>query len=180
LGLRLRLRYRPNLLLFLSIFLRKPISMIPLIQFQQRLWAPVRHLLELMQSPALLLSRAYVAYLFFASGLTKIKDWDTTLALFTDEYKVPLLSPALAAFMGTAGELALPVLLVAGLGTRFAALGLSVVNVMAVWALQEIAPAALQQHVLWGALLATVAIFGAGALSMERWLTPRFCHLSAR
>ncbi len=151
-----------------------------LIQYQQRAWAPVRQLLELLQSPALLLSRAYAAYVFFASGLTKIKDWDTTLALFADEYKVPLLSPAVAAFMGTAGELVLPVLLLVGLGTRFAALGLSVVNVVAVVSLQEIAPAALQQHILWGALLATVAIFGAGALSIERWFAPRFCHLPVR
>jgi putative oxidoreductase len=146
-----------------------------LMQWQQRAWQPLRQLLDTLQSPALLAARAYVAYVFFLSGLTKLRDWDTTVALFTDEYKVPLLSPTVAAFMGTAGELVLPVLLLVGLGTRFAALGLSVVNVVAVIALQEIAPAALQQHILWGALLAAVAVFGAGAFSAERWLAPRFC-----
>ncbi len=129
--------------------------------------------LNALQPLAALLARLYVAYAFFVSGLTKIRDWDTTLALFTDEYKVPLLSPALAAVMGTAGELVLPVLLLLGLTSRFAAMGLSVVNVVAVIALSEIAPAALQQHVLWGALLALVVIYGPGAWSADRAIAGR-------
>lgn len=114
-----------------------------------------------------------MAQVFFLSGLTKIRDWDTTLALFQEEYHVPLLPPALAALLGTAGELVLPVLLVLGLGGRFAALGLSVVNAVAVVSLAEIAPAALQQHVFWGALLAGIAIYGPGAWSLERLVWPR-------
>ncbi len=145
-----------------------------LLQLQQRLWLPVSQLLRLLQSPALLAARAHVAYVFFISGLTKVSDWGTTVALFTDEYKVPFLSPTVAALMGTAGELALPVLLLVGLGSRFAALGLSVVNIVAVVALQEIAPAAMQQHILWGALLAGIAFFGGGALGLERWLIAKF------
>jgi putative oxidoreductase len=111
-----------------------------------------------------------VAQVFWLSGLTKLRDWDTTLFLFTDEYKVPLLPPAVAAVMGTGGELVLPVLLAVGLGGRFAALGLSVVNAVAVVSLTEIAPAALQQHILWGALLAGVAVYGPGKGSLDRWL----------
>ncbi len=137
------------------------------------LWQRLSSALDALQPAAALAARVYVGQAFFLSGLTKIRDWDTTLALFTDEYKVPLLPPALAAAMGTAGELVLPVLLVLGLGGRFAALGLSVVNVVAVLSLQEIAPAALQQHVFWGALLAGVAIYGPGAWSAERALWPR-------
>lgn len=135
-----------------------------------RLWIPLRKALDALQSPALLGARVYVAWVFFASGLTKLRDWDTTLALFADEYKVPWLSPAVAALMGTAGELILPVLLVMGLATRFSAMGLFVVNAVAVIALQEIAPAALQQHILWGALLAGIAIFGGGRWAVERRL----------
>ncbi len=123
--------------------------------------------LNALQPVAALLARLYVAHAFFLSGLTKIRDWDTTLALFMDEYKVPLLPPALAAVMGTMGELALPVLLVLGLGGRFAALGLSFVNVVAVLSLAEIAPAALQQHVFWGSLLAGIAIFGPGRFALD-------------
>ncbi|RZJ19429.1 MAG: DoxX family protein [Haliea sp.] len=137
------------------------------------LWSRLSAGLEALQPAAALAARIYVGQVFFLSGLTKIRDWETTVALFTDEYKVPLLSPALAALMGTAGELVLPVLLVLGLGGRFAALGLSVVNAVAVIALSEIAPAALQQHLLWGALLAGVAIYGPGPWSLERWVWPR-------
>lgn len=137
------------------------------------LWALVSRALEALQPLAALLARAYVAQVFFLSGLTKLRDWDTTLLLFTEEYKVPLLPPALAAVMGTAGEIVLPVLLLLGLGGRFAALGLSVVNVMAVLALAEIAPAAYQQHILWGALLAGIAIYGPGPWSLERLMWPR-------
>jgi putative oxidoreductase len=86
---------------------------------------------------------------------------------------VPLLSPAAAAALGTAGELVLPVLLVLGLGGRFSALGLFVVNAVAVVSLSEIAPAAFQQHVLWGSLLAALAIFGLGPWAFDRWLAPR-------
>ena len=55
------------------------------------------------------------------SGLTKIHDWSITVALFTDEYHVPLLPPGVAALMGTATELSMPVLLALGLATRFGA-----------------------------------------------------------
>lgn len=126
--------------------------------------------LNLLQPLAALLARLYVAQAFFLSGLTKLRDWETTLFLFTDEYKVPVLSPTVAAVMGTGGELVLPVLLALGLGGRFAALGLSVMNVVAVISLSEIAPAALQQHVFWGALLAGVAIYGPGSWSLDRVL----------
>ena len=116
-----------------------------LIQTLARLALFVAQALNSLQPVAALLDRLYVDQVFFLSGLTKIRDWDITLSLFMDEYKVPLLPPALAAMMGTAGELVLPVLLVLGLGGRFAAVGLSVVNVVAVVSLAEIAPAALQQ-----------------------------------
>jgi putative oxidoreductase len=118
----------------------------------------------------LLGARLYVAQVFWLSGLTKIRDWSTTLALFQDEYHVPLLPPELAAYLGTGGELGLPVLLVLGLGGRFAALGLSVMNVVAVLSLEEIAPAALAGHQLWGALLIGLALWGPGRWSVDAWM----------
>ncbi|HQS41287.1 MULTISPECIES: DoxX family membrane protein [unclassified Polaromonas] len=126
-------------------------------------WGGLTRTLNTLQPAAALLARLYIAQVFFLSGLTKLRDWDTTVALFTDEYHVPLLPPAAAALMGTAGELVLPVLLV---------LGLFVVNAVAVISLSEIAPAALQQHVFWGTLLAGLAIYGAGPWSLDRWLAP--------
>jgi putative oxidoreductase len=136
-------------------------------------WGALTRALDALQPLAALLARLYVAQVFFLSGLTKLRDWGTTVALFTDEYHVPLLSPQVAAAMGTAGELVLPVLLVLGLGGRFSALGLFVVNAVAVVSLSDIAPAAFQQHVFWGSLLAALAIFGLGPWSFDRWLAPR-------
>ena len=130
--------------------------------------------LKALKAPFLLASRLYVAKVFFMAGLTKIADWETTLMLFTEEYHVPLLSPAVAAVLGTAGELVLPVLLVIGVCGRFAALGLSVVNVVAVIALSEIAAPALQQHVFWGWMLACLALVGVGQWSLDCWLKQRW------
>jgi putative oxidoreductase len=133
-----------------------------------RLGALLTRALDSVQPAAALAARVYVAQVFFLSGLTKLRDWGTTVALFTDEYHVPLLSPTAAAVLGTAGELVLPVLLALGLGGRVAALGLFVVNAVAVVALAEIAPAALQQHILWGALLVALAVYGNGPWSLDR------------
>ena len=145
-----------------------------LLQRGHALWSVVTQALNAAQPLAALAARIYLAQVFFLSGLTKIRDWETTLLLFTEEYKVPLLSPQLAAISGTAGELVLPVLLLLGLAGRFSALGLSVVNVVAVVSLAEIAPAALQQHITWGVLLAGLALYGVGKWSIDcAWLHPR-------
>ena len=141
-----------------------------LARLQQSAAAPWRRVissLEALQPAAQLAARLYVGQAFFMSGLTKIRDWDTTLALFMDEYHVPLLPPGVAAVMGTAGELGLPVLLVLGLAGRFAAAGLSFVNVVAVLSLAEIAPAALQQHEFWGSLLLGLLLWGSGRWSLD-------------
>ena len=114
--------------------------------------------------------RLYISKVFFLSGLTKIRDWETTVTLFREEYHVPLLPPELAAFMGTAGELVLPVFLAFGLATRFAALGLTFVNIMAVvsyWHFLKTAEPALAQHVYWGVLILIVLLHGPGKLSLD-------------
>jgi putative oxidoreductase len=137
-------------------------------------------LLETAQPLAQLAARLYVAQVFFTSGLTKVRDWEITLALFEDEYRVPLLSPALAAVLGTAGELVLPVLLAFGLAGRFAAAGLFVVNAVAVISLADIAPAALQQHVFWGSLLVALLLWGPGRWSLDRWVAPHLQRATAQ
>jgi len=145
----------------------------PLPAFVAPAWAAVERSLQALQPLAQLAARVYVAKVFFLSGLTKIRDWDTTLALFQDEYHVPLLPPEVAAYAGTCGELGLPVLLVLGLAGRFAAAGLSVVNVMAVLSLAEITAPALQQHQFWGTLLVALLLWGPGKWSVDAWLKPR-------
>lgn len=127
-----------------------------------------------LHSAVSLLARLYIAKIFFFAGLTKIQDWETTLFLFEEEYAVPLLSPELAAFLGTFGELVFPILLVAGLFTRYSAIALSIVNIVAVISLEDIAPAALYLHVIWGVLLAQLVVYGGGRLSLDTLIKRKF------
>ena len=129
-----------------------------------------------LQPAFLLVLRVYVSWQFLKSGWLKLQDWESTRFLFEEEYKVPLLSPALAAVLGTAGEIVFPALLVAGLLGRFAALGLSAVNVLAVVSyahvlLSEGFEAAVAQHYLWGLMLVTLLLFGPGKLSIDGAMT---------
>lgn len=118
--------------------------------------------------------RLYVGSVFFKAGLAKIRDWDATLALFHDEYHVPLLPPGLAAMMGATGELCLPLLLWAGVLSRPAALGLFFVNLMAVISYPQLfgfdCPAAINDHFYWGILLLVLAGFGPGRASVDALL----------
>jgi putative oxidoreductase len=134
------------------------------------------HLLDLV-------IRLYVANVFFKSGLIKIGNWDGTLYLFANEYRVPLLAPEAAAVLGTFGELAFPPLLALGLAGRFGALGLSVVNVVAVisfWHVLSENEAALMSHFYWGLLLLVTLLHGPGKLSVDHWLWPRVRSLAER
>ncbi|TAK90767.1 MAG: DoxX family protein [Burkholderiaceae bacterium] len=131
-----------------------------------------RHALDTYLQPVLLLAiRLYVARAFFMSGLTKVHDWSATLALFRDEYHVPVLPPALAAVMGAGGELIFSILLAFGLFGRLGALGLFFVNLMAVISYPALfefeCPAAINDHFYWGALLLVVLAFGSGKLSVD-------------
>ena len=123
-----------------------------------------------LQSIFTLLARLYVGWIFFASGLTKIRDWDSTLMLFEYEYNVPFLDFEVAAYLATAGELILPVMLAIGLFSRFSAVGLAIVNIVAVISLEDIAPAAFNEHVIWGLLLLQVIVWGADKLSVDHFV----------
>jgi putative oxidoreductase len=93
--------------------------------------AAVRQI-DKLQPLLLLAFRLYVARVFFMSGLTKIHDWSITVALFTDDYHVPVLPPGIAALMGTVTEISMPILLTFGLATRFGAFVLFFFNIIAV------------------------------------------------
>lgn len=134
---------------------------------------------SLLEPVALLAARFYVGWAFFSSGLTKLNNWDSTLFLFEEEYAVPLLPYELAAYLGTAAELVLPLLLFAGLASRFAALGLFFVNIVAVISLEDIAAAAYAEHVLWGTLMALVVIFSGGRFTLDRFIERQLPKLSA-
>ncbi|OIQ87085.1 hypothetical protein GALL_310410 [mine drainage metagenome] len=84
-----------------------------------------------------------------------------------------MLPPYLAAIMGTAGELLLPVLLVLGLAGRFAAVGMFVTNLTAAVSFPDISDLGLQDHWLWGALLLVTVFHGPGRLSLDAFLADR-------
>jgi putative oxidoreductase len=114
--------------------------------------------------------RLYVANVFFKSGLNKFQSWDSTLALFEHEYQVPLLSPELAAWLGTATELTFPVLLALGIAGRFSALVLFAFNIIAVVSYPDLNEAGMKDHLYWGILLAVTALHGPGRLSLDHVL----------
>lgn len=132
--------------------------------------------LDLLSSLFQLGLRLYVANVFFNSGLTKIRDFSSTVALFENEYMVPFLSPALAAAMGTAAELTLPVLLVLGLASRPTAIAMFVFNIVAVVSYPEISESGVKDHVLWGMMLLVTVFYGPGRASIDHFLKTRFVH----
>ena len=145
----------------------------------ENLAVPVRtasELLSRLQSPFLLFLRVYVAWVFLKAGMHKIGDWETTLVLFEYEYAVPLLNFELAAYLATFAELVFPVFLIAGLGTRFFALALTLVNIMAVLSYYATLAqgAVLVWHYLYASMLLTNVVYGGVFFSVDQWLKARF------
>ena len=130
-------------------------------------------LVDRLQPIFALAIRLYVARVFLASGLIKIMGWNSTLALFANEFHVPLLPPAVAAYLGTGAELGLPVLLALGLGTRFAAVALFAFNIVAVISYPDLSDAGLKDHMLWGALILVTFFYGPGRISLDAVLQRR-------
>jgi len=118
-----------------------------------------------------LAARFGIAGIFFMSGRTKVEGWltvsDNAIALFADEYKLPLLPPEIGAHMATYAEHFFPLLLALGLFTRFAALALLGMTVV----IQAfVYPAAWATHLSWAGLLLYLVGRGAGAASFDRVL----------
>ncbi len=119
--------------------------------------------------------RLWVAKIFFQSGLTKIQSWDTTIMLFQYEYNVPILDPTLAAYLGTAAELTLPLLLIIGFLSRPVALALFVFNIVAAISYPDISPAGVNDHIIWGVMLMVTFFHGPGSIAVDSWLCKKFC-----
>jgi putative oxidoreductase len=116
-----------------------------------------------------LVARVGIAAVFFYSGRTKVEGLlgvtDNAVALFADEYKLPFLSPNLAAHLAAYSEHLFPLLLVLGLLTRVSALallGMTVVIEIFVY------PDAWPTHLSWAAILLLLIGRGGGAWSLDR------------
>ncbi|GJL89615.1 MAG: NADH dehydrogenase [Minwuia thermotolerans] len=113
----------------------------------------------------LVLFRVWIAWIFFASGLTKIDDFGNTILLFQYEYAVPLIPPALAAWLATFFELAAPVAILLGLFCRLATLPLIVMTLVIQFTYLDHA-----DHFWWLAILGLLALRGPGPLALDSLL----------
>lgn len=116
-----------------------------------------------------LVARVAIAAVFFLSGRTKVTGFltlkDSTYTLFETEYKLPLVPPEIAAHMAAYAEHFFPLLLVMGLFTRSAALGLlGMTTVIEIF----VYPDAWPTHLTWAGLLLFLVGRGAGAWSLDR------------
>ncbi|HEC20584.1 MAG TPA: DoxX family protein [Gammaproteobacteria bacterium] len=136
---------------------------------------PLYAMLDKLSPLSILAVRLWVGWVFFKSGMTKIKSWDSTLYLFEYEYDVPFLPFEWAAYMGTAAELFLPVLLVLGIAGRFGAIALFIFNITAVISYPDLNAAGLRDHEVWGILIFIVVTHGPGKLSLDYLLCRKFC-----
>jgi putative oxidoreductase len=107
------------------------------------------------------------ALVFWQSGQTKVEGWkvsENAIALFKEEYNLPLIDPTLAAYLATAAEHLLPILLIIGFASRFAALGLIAMTLVIQFLVY---PGAYATHLTWIAPLLYVAARGPGNISLD-------------
>jgi putative oxidoreductase len=112
-----------------------------------------------------------MALVFWRSAQSKLASWDTTITLFREEYRVPVLPPELAAYLATTVELTTPVLLVLGLATRLGAaamLGMALVIQVFVY------PENYPDHILWAGPLLYLILRGPGVVSLDHLIRRRF------
>lgn len=139
-----------------------------------------------------LLGRFSIAAVFWKSGQTKVEGlaidliegmfqigWprlsDSALALFREEYRLPLIPPELAAPLAAFAEHLFPILLLVGLATRFSALALlGMTAVIQIF----VYPAAYPTHGTWAAVLLYLVARGPGALSLDHAIA-RHCRAQA-
>jgi putative oxidoreductase len=137
-----------------------------------------RHAIEKLAQPWLvqLLLRVALAVPFWRSGMLKWSGFlhlnDTAITLFTDEFRLhlpggpyPFPAPAIFALLSACGETGFPVLLVLGLGTRFAAAGLFLMTCI----IELTVPDGWPIHITWAAMALGIAAWGPGAISID-WL----------
>jgi putative oxidoreductase len=108
--------------------------------------------------------RIGVGAVFFNAGLLKYGSWETTILLFRDEYKVPLIEPALAAKIAMYQELSIPLLLFFGLATRIATIPLlGMIAVIQTF----VYPQAWNEHLVWSSILVFLLARGPGVISLD-------------
>jgi putative oxidoreductase len=130
------------------------------------LYMSMVNILEKIGLPLILLVvRLWMAKIFWYSGLTKISSWQSTIYLFKEMYKVPVIPPEIAAYIATAFELSCPILLFLGFATRFATLPM-----LAMTAVIQFTYLDLIDHRYWAMLLLVILCYGPGTLSLDHFI----------
>ncbi len=141
-----------------------------------------------------LVGRFSIAAVFWKSGQTKIEGFaidivsgdvqpgwprlsDSVIALFQDEYRLPLIAPELAAPVAAFAEHFFPAMILLGLATRFSALALLI---MTLTIQIFVYPDAYPTHGVWAAVLLAIIARGPGMISVDHWLAGRFAVKLAR
>ena len=145
-----------------------------IIERGARLVAPIIKGLEFLAPLIDLGVRLWVARVFWNSGVESLRDWEMTVDLFTNEFHVPLLSPLMAAVLGTGVELIFPVFLALGLAGRFSAGVLFIFNIMAVVSYPALNEIGLKDHIYWGILLLVSLLHGPGRISIDHFIRRRW------
>ena len=139
---------------------------------RQTLTAPAAVLGKIPPAVVQLALRGGLAGIFWSSARTKVDGLltisDNTYYLFEEDYRLPLLDPEFAAQLATYAEHLLPVVLVLGIGTRFAALGLFIMTL--VIQLFVYPDAFLSTHLGWFALALGIMAYGPGTISLDNAL----------
>jgi putative oxidoreductase len=142
--------------------------------------AIVKTLGLLERFPLALLQLAFrfaIASVFWHSGQAKIASWQTTILLFQNEYRVPVLSPDVAAAVTASFELGCSVLIALGLLTRLATLPL----LGMVFVIQTfVYPENWVEHLTWAAILVFLLTRGSGPFSLDRYIHSCFVKRGAR
>lgn len=133
----------------------------------------VRVYMPALQDLFVLALRLWLAWVFITAGLTKFNHWDSTLFLFEYEYQVPLIPWQLAAYLGTATEIILPIFVAMGLLGRPMALALFGFNAVAVISYPAIWKTGFLDHQLWGLMMLVIIMYGAGRWSVDQLIKPK-------
>jgi putative oxidoreductase len=142
---------------------------------------PILMSLDSLRAAGDLIVRLWVARIFWLSAMSKITAWTTTIVIFKYSYSVPFMSATMAAYLGTACEFILPVLLVLGLGGRLAIFVFFVYNLICVVSFHFLwtppGASGLADHTNWGLLLMLLMLHGPGKYSLDYFIHRRWGHI---
>lgn len=129
------------------------------------------HICNKLRDLGLLVIRLWLFKVFFNSAMTKFYNFESTVFLFKHEFKVPLLTPEWAAYIGTGAEFILAIMVLVGLAGRIAPLAFLLFNAVMVYSYPFLwtpeGAAAMNQHIFWAFIMGVLVMYGHGKVSLD-------------